>query len=193
MLHCLNRATLFKQGCCLSCLGQPVHYDESTYTESLNPYHVNLFIVCSIWNRTACDQAVTNRIRDTFRRVWILHLYLRQTLNWYIDSLDTFRRAWIYFLSLLVDVELIYFVHSNFQTTHFQVLRFSLNFFFQVLSLPTGTAIEYKAHNDSLKWARFLTFNLNFWRDWLFVWIIFGVFYANNFFHGGQKFSKAYS
>ena len=25
MLHCLNRATLFKQGCCLSCLGQRVH------------------------------------------------------------------------------------------------------------------------------------------------------------------------
>ena len=24
MLHCLNRATLFKQGCCLSCLGQRV-------------------------------------------------------------------------------------------------------------------------------------------------------------------------
>jgi len=44
--------------------------------------------ILSIWNRTACDQAVTNRIRDTFRRV---------------------------------------------------------------LSLPTGTAIEYKAHNDSLK------------------------------------------
>ena len=24
MLHCLNRATLFKQGCCLSCPGQRV-------------------------------------------------------------------------------------------------------------------------------------------------------------------------
>jgi len=44
--------------------------------------------ILSIWNRTACDQAVTNRIRDTFRRV---------------------------------------------------------------LNLPAGTAIEYKAHNDSIK------------------------------------------
>jgi len=44
--------------------------------------------ILSIWNRSACDQAVTNRIRDTFRRV---------------------------------------------------------------LNLPPGTAIEYKAHNDSLK------------------------------------------
>ena len=26
-------------------------------------------LLFSIWNRTACDQAVTNRIRDTFRRV----------------------------------------------------------------------------------------------------------------------------
>merc|ERR1712076_238325 len=44
--------------------------------------------ILSIWNKTACDQAVTNRIRDTFRRV---------------------------------------------------------------LNLPAGIAIEYKAHNDSLK------------------------------------------
>jgi len=44
--------------------------------------------ILSIWNRTACEQAVTSRIRDTFRRV---------------------------------------------------------------LNLPAGTAIEYKAHNDSLK------------------------------------------
>ena len=27
MLHCLNRATLFKQACCLSCLGQRVRED----------------------------------------------------------------------------------------------------------------------------------------------------------------------
>ncbi|XP_023324711.1 eukaryotic translation initiation factor 4E type 2 isoform X1 [Eurytemora carolleeae] len=44
--------------------------------------------IISIWNRTASDTAVTNRIRDTFRRV---------------------------------------------------------------LNLPQGTAIEYKAHNDSIK------------------------------------------
>ena len=83
----------------LSSLSTGRHYDESTNTESLSPYHMNWIIVCSIWNRTACDQAVTNRIRDTFRRVWILH-----------------------FLSLLADVELIYVVHSNFQATHFHVL-----------------------------------------------------------------------
>ena len=31
-------------------------------------------IIFSIWNRTACDQAVTNRIRDTFRRVPALYI-----------------------------------------------------------------------------------------------------------------------
>ena len=44
----------------------------------------------SIWNRTANDQMVTNRIRDTFRRV---------------------------------------------------------------LNLPAGTAIEYKAHTDAIKYV----------------------------------------
>ena len=62
-------------------------------TESLSPYHMNWTIVCSIWNRTACDQAVTNRIRDTFRRVWILH-----------------------FLHLLADVELIYWLLRHLKT-----------------------------------------------------------------------------
>ena len=52
--------------------------------------------ILSIWNRTACDQAVTNRIRDTFRRV---------------------------------------------------------------LNLPAGTAIEYKAHNDSIKYGLIITFH----------------------------------
>ena len=80
-------------------------------TESLSPYHMNWTIVCSIWNRTACDQAVTNRIRDTFRRVWILH-----------------------FLHLLADVELIDVVHLNSQTTHFHVLI--SHFFFSGVESP---------------------------------------------------------
>ena len=71
---------------------------------------------CSIWNRTACDQAVTNRIRDTFRRVLIFH------------------------------------VISYFWIDGFCLFTADLT---QVLSLPTGTAIEYKAHNDSLKWVWF--------------------------------------
>ena len=33
-----------------------------------------LNFIFSIWNRTACDQAVTNRIRDTFRRVPALYI-----------------------------------------------------------------------------------------------------------------------
>ena len=32
-------------------------------------FRFSTFFFFSIWNRTACDQAVTNRIRDTFRRV----------------------------------------------------------------------------------------------------------------------------
>ena len=83
--------------CLLSSLSTGRHYDESTNTESLSPYHMNWIIVCSIWNRTACDQAVTNRIRDTFRRVWILHFLslLADVQLIYIDSWDTFRRVWI--------------------------------------------------------------------------------------------------
>ena len=73
-------------------------------------------IFCSIWNRTACDQAVTNRIRDTFRRVLIFHVIS----YFWIDG----------FCLFTADLA-------------------------QVLSLPTGTAIEYKAHNDSLKWVWF--------------------------------------
>ena len=81
----------------LSSLSTGRHYDESTNTESLSPYHMNWIIVCSIWNRTACDQAVTNRIRDTFRRVWILHFLslLADVQLIYIDSWDIFRRVWI--------------------------------------------------------------------------------------------------
>ena len=144
--------------CLLSSLSTGRHYDESTNTESLSPYHMNWIIVCSIWNRTACDQAVTNRIRDTFRRVWILHFLslLADVQLIYIDSWDTFRRVWIlHFFSLLADVDW-YMLYIRTSKLHIFTC-WSHNFLSQVLSLPTGTAIEYKAHNDSLKWALFLT------------------------------------
>ena len=38
MLHCLNRAILFKQGCCLSCLGQRVNVLLSPGGESLREF-----------------------------------------------------------------------------------------------------------------------------------------------------------
>ena len=104
MLHCLNRATLFKQGCCLSCPGQGVinchvvwvHWSGNLYQKR----HWSIsFILTGLPNFSlttrarmpssySLTKAETSRLLESF----FYSFLFRKSLNWWFSS-DTF--SWI--------------------------------------------------------------------------------------------------
>ena len=90
--HCLNRATLFKQGCCLSCLGQPVWCSwQISGMDKISASLVCLYPVCKweqvyVWGQHGsrgwlkllwCNLDIFTRIqlvqRKRFLPHWIVH------------------------------------------------------------------------------------------------------------------------